>query len=312
MSSQWVVPDSEKEVKQVETENKKKLEEHSQGNKIKNEKRQRKRSQRKIGNKNVEIQVKRKTAQRVEWRKTMGENKYIEELKAKYENKKSERQKKKTNEWWGDDMTNEEQWPVTTGLSTIRIYGQNLNGVSKQNEYVEWELMLDHLDNMQVDIACLTEINLDITKPAVKYNMIEKMKKMDKNAQIVFAGSKTAKGDSEVKRGGTAILVRGSWAGRIIKKGSERLGRWAYIEMIGKKNKRIKIYTMYRVCPQRHAEGTCTIYMQQELDLLRHGRKLYEPREAILQDLLEQIEKYHGNGIEVMILGDTNEDIVEG
>ena len=68
-------------------------------------------------------------------------------------------------------MTKHDQWPIALGLPRIQIFGQNLNGILKQNDYAEWELMFDHLESMQIDISCLTEINSDITKPAVKLHL---------------------------------------------------------------------------------------------------------------------------------------------
>lgn len=46
-------------------------------------------------------------------------------------------------------------------------------------------------------------------------------------------------------------IVRGNWTGRIIKKGSECLGRWNYIEFKGKDLRIIKVISMYRVCNKK-------------------------------------------------------------
>ena len=50
-------------------------------------------------------------------------------------------------------------------------------GISNFNDYSEWEIILENLHNLQVDVACLTEINLDVMMPEVKYTMLEKAKK---------------------------------------------------------------------------------------------------------------------------------------
>ena len=46
-------------------------------------------------------------------------------------------------------------------------------------------------------------------------------------------------------------IVRGNWTGRIIKKGSECLGRWNYIEFKGKDLRIIKVISTYRVYNQK-------------------------------------------------------------
>ena len=81
------------------------------------------------------------------------------------------------NEWFGNKVIVTNSWPEKTREQTIRIYGQNVNGISYFNDYSEWEIILENLHNLQVDVACLTEINLDVMMPEVKYTMLEKAKK---------------------------------------------------------------------------------------------------------------------------------------
>ena len=155
----------------------------------------------------------------------------------------------------------------------------------------EWELVLESLDERQVDIACLTEINLAVDKPEVKYTLREKAKKMDKNIHLNMTCSKTNLTDSISKRGGVMTITRGNWAGRIIKSGNDKLGRWNYITLVGKKNRCMTIYSIYRVCDQKNQAGDCTIYMQQENDLKMDRRIQCNPREAILVDLTKEIKR---------------------
>ena len=49
-----------------------------------------------------------------------------------------------------------------------------------------------------------------------------------------------------------------------------------------------------------------------KLDLIKDNRKECDPREAILQDLTAQLSKDKERNIEVMVIGDTNEDVVTG
>ena len=65
--------------------------------------------------------------------------------------------------------------------------------------------------------------------PEVKYTMLEKSKRMDKNVNLTMAGSSTKTHGRVAKRGGTMTMTRGNWSGRIVKSGKEALGRWTYI-----------------------------------------------------------------------------------
>ena len=146
-------------------------------------------------------------------------------------------------------------------------------------------------------------------KPGCRYTINEKTKKQDKNSKSVHCASMTTIKGSDYKQGGPASIVEGNWAGHIVTMGSEKLGRWNYIKLAGKERKVLKIISPYRVCNQKHQQGICTIYMQQETDLVNDGRKETDPRKALLEDLSTQIQKDHKEGKMVILLGDMNEDI---
>ena len=46
--------------------------------------------------------------------------------------------------------------------------------------------------------------------------------------------------------------------------------------------------------------------------MIKDNRKTHKPREAILKYLQEQLQKDKNNGVESMVIGDTNDDIVHG
>ena len=69
---------------------------------------------------------------------------------------------------WGDILTTSSQCPLNTEEKTIRIKGQNVNGLLYYNDYIEWEMVLTYMDEFQADVICLVEPNLDMNKPKVK------------------------------------------------------------------------------------------------------------------------------------------------
>ena len=105
------------------------------------------------------------------------------------------------------------------------------------------------------------KVNLDVKKPLVRYTLTENTKKLDKNSYLIMTGSKTTINNRIAKRGGVFTWTRGNWSGRIIDGGNDSLGRWTYITMAGKSNQKLTIYTLYRVCDQKHNSGDCTIFM---------------------------------------------------
>ena len=172
----------------------------------------------------------------------------------------------------------------------MRIYSQNINRISKYTEYDEQEVILQVLHEHQIDVACVTEINLDLTKALVKYKLNKKARKFDKNKSLIMASSSSFTLSTKTKRGGLLTYTRDNWSGREIEKGKENLGRWTYVTLSGKANSKVIIITLYRVCNQKnYGDGGCTIYMQQEADLQAADRKCIDPQEAILDYLTEYI-----------------------
>ena len=230
-------------------------------------------------------------------------NKYYE-IKAK----KGEWTKTRT---WGNALQRSNKWPNINEDRTIRLYFQNLKGISYYNEYIEMEMLLEYLNEMQVDIAGLTEINLDLRNPTVRHKLISKGKKMDRHIKMTLSSSKfKGKGmQTDFKMGGTMTLTRGNWSGRIIKAGCDKLGRWTYQVFTGKNGKRLKVITMYRVGKKSAVNEKCTIRLQQEQDILNETGKLKDPRDEILKDLEKQINADQEKGMQVILGGDINEYI---
>ena len=137
--------------------------------------------------------------------------------------------------WHGDIFTLEEEWPNRNTNQTLRILGQNLNGVSYYNDYLDLDMTLQQMDAMQVGIVGYSEVNLDMNKNNVKYDVVTKVNFFDKSSVISTSLSKTTLTTSKYKREGTMTITRGTWAGRVIQKGQDSLGRWSYTALLGKK-----------------------------------------------------------------------------
>ena len=213
--------------------------------------------------------------------------------------------------WYGDKIEEDNGWPKETAHGCIRIYSQNINGTPAKSDFIDWEMLLNNINDLQVDVVNLSDINLDLNNAEVVHKLMEKAKRMDKHMKMITTTSKTTAGTSVSKRGGTMSMIRGNWAGHVKSMSKDKLGRWTSIEMVGKKGKIIKIISTYRVCDQRYAQGNCTVYLQQQLDLIQEKRENTDPREVILEDLSKMIATDHSQGKIVILCGDMNENIGE-
>ena len=212
-------------------------------------------------------------------------------------------------EYWGDKLSTEREWPLENKNKKFRVIGQNVNGLSYYNEYIDWEMTLNYMDEFQADVVCLGEPNLDLNKPKVNEEIRKRLQKVDLNGKLAKSSSPTIYNDSEFKMGGTLTYTRGNWSGHVTKQGSERLGRWSYQEFEGKKGKTITVINMYRVGKGKNDSGSCTIRCQQQKDLLVDTEQHVDPREQILIDLQKKIKELHEKGHLVVLFGDFNEDV---
>ena len=240
-------------------------------------------------------------------KKLASNKKKIKEKTKKIINK--EEVKEKTTGWYGDIMTLDDEWPNVEKKKTIRIFHINLNGITYQNNYLEWEMTMAFLVDMQVDIFGLTEVNLDLNNGIVRDNFIQSSKHFDKHARLAVSSSLQEVGKSPFKMGGTVTGTNGCWSGRIIKQGSDTLGRWSYMSLQAKKGKLVTFITIYLPRKPTSEGGGTTIYSQMEADLLHRDKKLGDPRKALLADLHKLLDEEKKRGNMVILMGDVNDDL---
>merc|ERR1712150_44228 len=157
-------------------------------------KKTRKRGRRKINRVKKELIQRQWTEKVNKWRQIINDNSSVNSVRKRQhlalQRKLETTQVVNPDEYFGDKLTVSDRWPNYTKEDCVRIYGQNVNGISYLNDYAEWEIVLDHMHDKQVDIACFGEINLATEKPEVKYALIEKAKRLDKNIKVNITCSK--------------------------------------------------------------------------------------------------------------------------
>jgi hypothetical protein len=211
--------------------------------------------------------------------------------------------------WIGDTMHYDEGWPNIDQRTTLRIFNINLNGVTYHNNYLEWEMVIAFLMDMQVDVFGLTEINLDLNKGEVRDKFIQAGKHFDSYLSLTTSSSKQKVGNSPFKMGGTVTGTNGCWSGRINNKGSDKLGRWTFMSMQAKNGRNVVFITIYVPRkPTSSGKGT-TIYNQMEADLLKERGLLGDARKTLLNDLYNFIKKEKNEGNITFLMGDVNDNL---
>ena len=215
---------------------------------------------------------------------------------------------------WGNEVVLNEEWPLLSSNDDIRILGLNVKGIGTGGDLKEFETLLTMLDRYQVEVACLSEINVDTRNPTMRYDIFEKVKQQDLHSKVTFTSShctpKTR--ESYYKPGGTMTLVRGTISGRSVEveasiKG-DNLGRWTSTHMRCKGNHILTIISTYRVNPF-NAAGDNTIYQQQQADYLKKRKRVIDPRDQICKDLEAYLMQLLEHNHKIILCADANDDM---
>ena len=132
-------------------------------------------------------------------------------------------------------------------------------------------------------------------------------RRMGRCSSIASSSSKI-NSSSNVKFGGNAILLDGTWASRSKREQDETgMGRWATVIMEGKHGRKLAIITAYRVV-QNNVDnaGVKTSVAQQYAMLREMGKKNPNPRQQMLTDLKKYIRSLQDK-MEIVLVMDANE-----
>ena len=166
---------------------------------------------------------------------------------------------------------------------------------------------------IQADISCCQEINLDTTQNAVQTIIYKTMQRHWQRSRLTM-GSTPIAFSGQYKPGGTLIMSTGSITGRIQETGKDPWGRWSYQTMLGHNSMVITIISTYQPVMASHDKrgtdrrGTYTVAAQHKCLLLQSNDETDNPRTAFRRDLRQFITnqlKHHK--AEILILGDFNE-----
>ena len=211
---------------------------------------------------------------------------------------------------WGDKMVLHDEWPKN--MDTLRVIGCNLGGVSYYYDVKQWEQTLGHLYDMQADVYCLSELNLNLYHPEIREKLYEYKHNKDKHSKIHFSCSKPVNKNDKFQMGGTLTGVSGRWSGRdIVPKLQYPVndyGRWSISHLKGKDRVIVSIITVYRACLQS-GQGKNTISIQQQRDIQVETGTLVNARTRFTEDLAKIVLYLQNQSHHVILCGDVNEDL---
>jgi hypothetical protein len=207
----------------------------------------------------------------------------------------------RTNVVYGHDMT------LPKPDNTTRLIGLNVHGIRSGDDYQDVLETAQACKTSSVDMAAFSETNRDF-RSSVPGKIYDKFQRVYHHTKISTSSSEI-KYNTTYQPGGTLTLVTDKYTGRVTGTGSDAsLGRWSYVEMLGKGGRTIILCTIYNVCNQHGQVGSRTAHTQQKSLLLRQGRT-DSPRKAFLEDFDAQVTTWLSAGHELIIAGDLNEEL---
>ena len=189
----------------------------------------------------------------------------------------------------------------------------NVDGISAREGMVEYQNVLGAFKHMEAGMFSVSEHTLDTTQSRVRRRMYDLKIKVDAYAKIEAGSCGGETTESWWKPGGTLLGISGRWASRLKEQGSDRMGRWSWMDLRGKNNKIIKVISAYRVSQEYGSQaGVLTAYQQQYRALVKQKRGELSPRAAFLADLEHEVMQWIQKPVhEIVILMDANEAVEE-
>jgi len=196
---------------------------------------------------------------------------------------------------------------------TLRLLLQNPNGIQPHFSYSDFLFSLHVSENVGVGILSMPETNMNWQPHHI--SATKKCFKKNWEHSCIQCSQSEEEFENTYKPGGTLTAVMGTWTSRVIEKGIDPygMGRWSYIVLRGKKEQKIYIVTVYRVCDKKES-GSKTAYRQQYRKLSQAFREQKisnapDPHCQCILDLQAWLEVISHQNHAIILSLDSNEDI---
>jgi exonuclease III len=205
----------------------------------------------------------------------------------------------RTNKEWGDILDCKDE-------TTTRLYSVNVNGLSLDTRGGQFDELCKVAKEVQADILCCQEHNLDTTQTVVKTIIHETLRQHWPRSRITM-GTTPIPFATTFKPGGTMLLATNSITGQIISYTTDKWGRWTSHTYRGKGQVRVTIISVYQVVTDKLQIGASTAAAQQRTLLIQSNDPICAPRKAFKRDLKAFATECLTAGQEILIVGDSNE-----
>ena len=199
--------------------------------------------------------------------------------------------------------------------STVRLFFQNVKGLSSSPGSEDYRYYLNCLQSFQVDFAGLAETNTCWQHSHLRADFTNATRRIYRQSKIIF-GSPTSSCDpvpptETFQSGGTLTLLTGHLVPRVHGPGivdPSGLGRWTGATLTGSEGQQLSIITAYRVCSGSIRSAPIGSAFAREYEFFRSSQSLQapNPRRLFLRDLSTVILHLQEQGHAVILMLDAN------
>ena len=204
-----------------------------------------------------------------------------------------------TNKPWGDILTEKPD-------GVTRLFSLNVNGLSLDQRGGQFDELCQLTKEVQADILCCQEHNLDTTQSTVRRILYETTRQHWNRSRAQFS-STPIPFTHFYKPGGTMIMIVDQASGRIKSQTTDHLGRWSSYTLRGRDSTSFTIISVYQAVTDTPQIGSTTAAAQQQSVLLHLQEPISGPRRAFKRDLWQFVSSLVANREEILIVGDFNE-----
>ena len=197
----------------------------------------------------------------------------------------------------------------------VRIYFQNVNGISAGGNLLKAEEIVIAWKAIGVDILGWAETNINFRHPSDPTTVLKSKLHKHHKTYTVETSSSGIESKHIHQPGGVTTIMTGKLTGRIKKRFADKLGRWSGYTICGKE-KKLTILTAYQVCKATNPGSNTASEQQRTKLMLREQGKArkkseLDPRKAFCEDLDSFLKQIKEENHEIIIMMDANECIYE-
>ncbi len=202
---------------------------------------------------------------------------------------------------WGHPL------PAEKSESTFRIGFRNINSLPQQSTDIKNDMIIRPVRQYEFDVFGFVETNLAWQNLHQRDRVYDRFKGKLEFSKFVSSNNKDPEFLEKQQSGGTLIVCQGHACARVMDCGSDDsiLGRWSWLRLRGSNGRTLRFVSVYRPV---FSNGATSAYQQHRSVLIEQGIDDC-PRHTLLQDLQKQLVKWVGEGDQLIVAGDFNEDV---